>query len=1168
MEIFGFKSFGFKNTIVNFDPGLVSISGPNGSGKSNILDSIMFALGENKPTILRVDKLRALIHDVEGGHHGPKIVRVSVHLDNTDRKLPIDSNTVTITREMDDKGDNMYYLNQKKSQRGHIQELLEVANANIHPLNAVQQGTVTRISEFSPEEKRKTIEDLIGLSYFDEKKAESLKQLDDADRTLEIALARMDEVKKRIDELEVERNLKMRHDLIERELGRFNAIAASNKIRTIRAEKESKDKNLHAISSESKKIEEQRTEIRKEIKELEKQKGAFMKEVNEYNQAKAELESKLSNAMQVYEKSNSVIATDTRRMEQIDSRLPTVNTELESLQQQRSTLEPQIIQLKETIKSIHETKRIASEELSQVDSERSGTLREQSQVATKKTEVDRRISSLSTKLNSVRLALSENQSNINGIIEKIKTNTEKDVTLQAEAERLQHLMQKLEPIKMDHHAAIKELKSRHSKRIETQERIEKDIDDTSLILEKATKAAAQFEAKVRIVKQIMHEDYSIAKLKEDSATLGIQGLVYEMISWDKKYERAILAAGSDWVKAFVVKDFTTLIELSEFAKQKKLPKLRIIPLDAIPNFNLSAPKEPGVLGLLSDFVKCDKKLDSLKNFIFGNVILVDSKDTALKFSRSGYRTVTLDGQFIEAKTNAVIVDINSKISNLTKVISTSTSIEGLKQSLELLRNFIQKKKSKLKKSEVTSRVILRRLHLSEIGLANVDLSYSEGKAKIVSISRITRQLSSRNSHLQRLKDRLSTESAKLESYISSLEERISLTKSNYAEEKQDRIASLLLSINEKKLVLDKQLSAVSAEYREKSSELTSLTSEENTLKSKIRTLTEERSSLNHEKTDLERNLRALVKEKETAEVELIPLRDKEQELISSSGSSVSIIKEFDDKLKAVNDQDRSLTSEISTHDRKSDSLSRDIRDHQEEEEKLMKILVSYGYDDTIESFDADFILKPIMAEKERLVRHLNTIAPEKFVEVSDAYRLSSTRKNELEQERNSIVSFIEGIEKEKRQTFLEAYDTVDKEVREAFNIMTGGQAWLELQNEDDIFASGISYLIQFPNKPKRESTSISGGEKTLAATVFVLALQKLKPSPFYLFDEIDAHLDGPNSERLSKIIEQRAKGSQFILVSLKDTMVQKAKLIYGVYPKHGVSHVVTYQDKRMPSITS
>ena len=170
----------------------------------------------------------------------------------------------------------------------------------------------------------------------------------------------------------------------------------------------------------------------------------------------------------------------------------------------------------------------------------------------------------------------------------------------------------------------------------------------------------------------------------------------------------------------------------------------------------------------------------------------------------------------------------------------------------------------------------------------------------------------------------------------------------------------------------------------------------------------------------------------------------------------------------------------------------------------------------------------------------------------------STRKNSLEEERNSIVSFIESIEKDKRQTFLDAFDKVDKEIRIIFTKMTGGNAWLELQNEDDIFASGISYLIQFQNKPKRESTSISGGEKTLAAVVFVLALQKLKPSPFYLFDEIDAHLDAPNAEKLGKILAERSKESQFLMVSLKDTVVQRAKLIYGVFPKNGVSHVVIY----------
>ncbi|MFQ6025017.1 MAG: chromosome segregation SMC family protein [Nitrosopumilaceae archaeon] len=1168
VEIFGFKSFGFKNTTINFDPGLVSISGPNGSGKSNILDAIMFALGENKPKMMRVDKLRSLIHDIEGGRHGPKIARTTVHFDNTDRKIPIDSNTVTITREMDDKGENIYYLNQKKTQRNHILDLLEVANSTIHQLNSVQQGTVTRISEFSPEEKRVAIENLIGLSYFDEKKTESLKQLDDSDRRLEIALARMDEIKKRIDELEVERNLKMRYDLIEKELARFSAIAASNKIRGLQNERLSKERNLNAIASDSKKLEEQRNQIRKEIKELDGQKNKFLAEADDYNQAKAKLESELANAREQYDKAESAIAANTRRLEQIDSRLPEIHTELESLQQSKLSFESQIMGIKDAIKSINDEKHNVNDELTKVNSERNRVLREQSQTATKKTDIDRRIKTLSTKLNNVKLSLSENQSELNSIIRKIKTNSERSESFLKDVERLENLRQKLEPIISYHKDTIKELKLRLSKRSEARTQIEKDIDDTALILEKASKAAAQYEAKIRVVKEIMHEDYSIAKLKEDSSKLGIQGLVYEMLSWDKQYERPILAAGSDWIKALVVKDFATLVGLSEFAKQHKLPKLRIIPLDAIPNFDLSLPKEQGVVGLLSDFVRCKKQLGSLKNFIFGSIILVDSRETACKLSRSGYRTVTTDGQFFEAKTNAVIVDINSKISNLTKIISTSTSVDGLKQSLELLKKFIQKKKARLKKMEEATRTLLNSLHVSENGLTNSGLSYSELQTKTVSISRTRNQLSSRILQLERQKERLLTEAPKLESYISSLEERISIMEENYAEEEQARIANSLSNINESKSDLESKQSSISAEYREKQTELAKLTADENTLKSKIRILSEEKSTFNHEKNDIEIELRRLIKEKENAEVQLVPLREKEQQLISTSGTSVSTIKEFDDKLKIINDKERSLTSEINAFGRQSDLLSRDIRDLTESEDKLRKALTSYGYDETIDSFDVYSILESLEGEKKSLVGSLNTSAPDKFMETSNGYRSMSQRKNELEEERNAIVRFIEGIDKEKRQTFLEAYDKVDKEIREAFNLMTGGQAWLELQDEDNIFSSGISYLLQFPNKPKRESTSISGGEKTLAAIVYVLALQKLKPSPFYLFDEIDAHLDGPNSERLSKIVEQRSRGSQFIMVSLKDTMVQKAQLIYGVYPKNGVSHVVTYKDKRLPSIAN
>jgi chromosome segregation protein len=88
---------------------------------------------------------------------------------------------------------------------------------------------------------------------------------------------------------------------------------------------------------------------------------------------------------------------------------------------------------------------------------------------------------------------------------------------------------------------------------------------------------------------------------------------------------------------------------------------------------------------------------------------------------------------------------------------------------------------------------------------------------------------------------------------------------------------------------------------------------------------------------------------------------------------------------------------------------------------------------------------------------------------------------------------------------------------------------------------------------------LSGGEKTMAATVFLLALQSIKPSPFYLMDEIDAHLDAQNTERLSRILFERARKNQIIMVTLKDSTISKVDQIYGVYPKNGVSQILKYK---------
>ena len=731
-------------------------------------------MGENKPKIMRVDKLRSLIHDIEGNRRGTKMARSSVHFDNSDRKIPVDSDVVEITRELDEQGDNTYYLNKKKTNRSHILDLLDMANAGLGQLNAVQQGTVTRISEFSSEEKRKTIEDLIGLSYFDEKKTEAVKQLDEADRRLEIALAKMGEIKKRIDELEEERNQKLRHDILERELNRYKAISAANKMKFISSQKTTKEQDLNKFSLEIAQFTDERTILREKIGVLETEKTKLMSEANEYSQSKASLDTEISSAMEQFEIDNSAISASKKRLSQISSRIPQLKIELEEIDNARNNISTQVIKIKESIEETNLKKNKINEDLKTVDAQRQKILSEQSEAATKKSEIDKKIKNLTDQLNDTKLKLSKVQHEKTESQIKIKTNSDKFNELNLDVKKLSGYQIQLESMIKNHNATISELKSRITKLQKRKSKINNDLDELSLILEKSNKAANQYESKIKTVKGFMHEDYSVAKLKEDADKLGIEGLVYEMISWDKKYERSILAVSSDWIKAIVVKDFATLLGIAEFARSKKLPKLKIIPLEAIPKFKLKIPNESGVIGNLADYVTCNPDYSGLKVFLFGNIILTETRESAYAVSQLGYKAVTLDGEFFEAKGGTVVIDINSKISKLTKLISMSSDIDGLFQSIGLIKKYMLKKKHSLKKLETAIESYTKRLSISENTLTSTDENYSNLKSRITSALVTKDQLTKRISDLSSRNLILKSEISTNESYVESLTERIAI----------------------------------------------------------------------------------------------------------------------------------------------------------------------------------------------------------------------------------------------------------------------------------------------------------------------------------------------------------------------------------------------------------
>ena len=170
IEMRGFKSFGDRRISIPLDKGLVVVTGPNGSGKSNIFDSIRFTLGDLSARSLRADRMSEVIYDGSASTESKKTAYVSIQLDNTDRRIPVDTETVTIARRVNKEGESNYFLNGKKAARSQLVDMLSMAGLSSNGYNMIVQGTITRLADMTPEERRKAVEELVGISEYDTKK--------------------------------------------------------------------------------------------------------------------------------------------------------------------------------------------------------------------------------------------------------------------------------------------------------------------------------------------------------------------------------------------------------------------------------------------------------------------------------------------------------------------------------------------------------------------------------------------------------------------------------------------------------------------------------------------------------------------------------------------------------------------------------------------------------------------------------------------------------------------------------------------------------------------------------------------------------------------------------------------------------------------------------------
>ncbi len=1161
LEIYGFKSFGFKNTVLHFDNGLVAVTGPNGSGKSNILDAIMFVLGENSPKALRVDKFQSLFYDAQSSSH--RLIRVSIAFDNSDRGIPVDTDTVSMSREMEGQsGDSQYYLNGKKVSKMTILELLEIVVAAPNKLNIVQQGMITRISELNVEERRRIIEDIIGLSYFDEKRTEALNQLSESDRRLEVAMARMGEIRKRINELEGERNDQLRYNFLESQLKRFKAILYSNKIDHLRKELQIRTQMLEKNASRLNELSTKINQLQKEIDTIDAEKTHFMQEVDVSNKTKAQLDTKITSIVYELERTKAIVKESERRLEIIGQRLPAIKVEQKNLDSDFGITEAVISEKGTTVRR----KREALTELKARFDQINSALEELSDIVTKNEKnkaamIYRRDKLLSIDSN-LKIIIARLEERSDTLEKKLNSSQSRVDGLRSDLKSKKEIYEKLIN---EAHSAIEQQRRVSSILVQSKRdarKIEEDLRTCSEILNKAQEFSTSYQTRIALANSIMNEDFALVELFNPQMEFRIVGLVKDLLRWDAVYQKAVFAAASDWMKACVVYSIKDMIELASYLKERNIPRLRIIPLELVKNAEKIrlAENDHNIIGSLADFVQSSIK--NLPTYLFGNIILVRTASKAYELSQEGYRTVTVDGELFEPRARSMLLDFGSKISDLTLDIILSNHINSLTESSKLLEEVMKAKQKDL-------REINNQLETRQISLKRFDDIVTESS---INTSHLNESISMLEKTIVDMDEELlstTSEASNVEYQLQGPKRRVNVIE-NAVNRYSTEISKSLLDIatlkfsqlNSEKKELLKLIEMSEIETREM---VTSYSSAENEFKIQRERKLELESELEMLKVENEENIHQVETgscRSEYLEAEIIGLREEEQRIIETAGGSYSVLQEYEKRIKVLSEQERQLSREFNGIEKETVALKKDVSSFSSQESQAYNDLIWLGYKELVESepFDVENIIRELTQESDEMRSSLNLRADESYVQVTEGYRGMSGRKNELESERNSIVYFIEEIVREKETVFMEAFQKVDQDIRKTFSQVSGGSAYLQMENEEDVFSGGLMYLVQFPEKPPRESTALSGGEKTMAATIFLLALQALKPSPFYLMDEVDAHLDAQNTEKLSKVLFERSKGNQIIMVTLKDSTVARADQIFGVYPKSGLSQVVHYRN--------
>ena len=1153
LEVKGFKSFA-EHTVINFNERITGIVGPNGCGKSNVVDAIRWVLGEQKPSLLRLEKMENLIFNGTKNRKASGLAEVSLTFENTNNVLPTEYKTVTITRKLFRDGESEYRLNDVTCRLKDISNLFMDTGISADSYAIIELGRVDEILNDRENSRRRLFEQASGISKYKSRKKETLMKLKSAEADLDRVKDLLFEIEGNLKTLESQAKRTQKYYTLKQQYKELSIELAKLNLRSHKEKYSNLKENL--LKEEDAKIEIEKNVAKAEA-DLEKEKLVNL----EFEKALSEIQKSLNvllSGVSTKENDRNLLQQqlqfETQRNENTSKSVIQMNDKIEALKVETADLEGKNKTEEESLLLIQQ----ATEELKELYEKA-------------KSEQD----ILKSSLDSQQKEYSTHESQIVELEKKTAVNIANKESLQKQ----------LDQYKQESLFKNDELKDLQSKFVEIDaqkglldDKIEVLLEEDKNTQEKITQTESELS---KIQQELIKEnriidskqnEYNLTKslvenlegfpeavkfLKKNAKWTKEAPLLSDIIYCSEEYRICIENYLEPYLNYYVVDTFEDAFMAINLLNDSAKGRANFFILDAFKNYKKLSPTAIEGAIPANSIVELDEKYSSLGAYLLQNVYLVDDQGS-LDIKSNALQDVVLlakSGKYVKGNYNVSGGSVGlfegkkigraKNLEKLEKEIAKHTQIsKDLSIQLDKLQDQIIKLKSSFKKAEIES----TRTELNQINNLFATL-----KTRIETLESF---IMSSDTKLKELNDKISAidkEDEEMQVKLQGLKEQQEGLKGILEQQDSDFIAlstktsELSVNYNQKNITYHQQTNRVNTlaqDFKYKSNQLHDLTEQLEKSKSII---TESEANIQETRIKLKAMEDELLAGYEDRESIKLKLDTAEQNYYKSKSN----INELDNAVREVNKSKNLSEQTILQIKEKINEMRLDLSSVKERLSIEFNVDINEILNQEITSeMPLEELNEKVTDLKSKIDKfgEINPMALEAYEEMKKRYDFIVAQKSDLENSKQTLIDTINEIEGTAKTKFMDSFNSVRENFIRVFKTLFNEDdtADLILVNPEDPLESKIDIIAKPKGKRPQIIDQLSGGEKTLTATALLFSLYLLKPAPFCIFDEVDAPLDDANISKFNNIIREFSNESQFIIVTHNKSTMSHVDVMYGV----------------------